>query len=104
MNAIQILAVIFLAALLVVAFVVTAPRIVSFIYYQLLKVCIRTPAKNTVTGDTTKQRIREFECRQLGCVNTAEYYIGMPQATCRRCGHKNHCAQPQVPEWRYPDD
>ena len=39
-----------------------------------------------------------------GCVTTARYYVGMPQATCRRCGHKNSCARSEIPEWSEPDD
>ncbi len=61
------------------------------------------PAKNTVTGDTPEQRAREWICRFEGCITVARYYAGMPQATCRRCGHRNRCAQSGVKEWREPD-
>ena len=63
----------------------------------------RTPAKNTVAGDTLKQRIRENNCRNLGCIHYGRYYVFMEQSTCRRCGHKNSCAQDIIEEWNIPE-
>ena len=70
--------------------------------YMLRKVW-STPAKNPLTGDTVAQRMREGICRNAGCVTTGEYYTGLAQATCRRCGHKNSCAGCHVKEWNIPD-
>ena len=69
----------------------------------ILKVIFRTPAKNTLTGDTIEQRMRESTCRSIGCVAHGEYYTMLQQATCRRCGHKNKCANSLVREWNLPD-
>jgi hypothetical protein len=55
--------------------------------------------KNPHSPNNIRFWVREFICDTFGCITTAKYYVGMPQATCRRCGHKNSCAQPQVPEW-----
>jgi len=84
-------------------FVLNMPLMLAIITNVSLKHLIKTPAKNNVTGDTPQQRVREFRCRIRGCIITGSYYQ-MPQATCRRCGHKNPCAQPQIPEWREPYD
>ena len=62
-----------------------------------------TPAKNPLTGDTTKQRLNEYLCKVNGCVTYGEYYTMYDQATCRRCGHKNRCANDLVKEWSLPD-
>lgn len=61
------------------------------------------PAKNTVTGDTPAQRARESTCRKVGCVTISKYYVGLPQAVCRRCGHRNKCARAHMKEWYIPD-
>ena len=61
------------------------------------------PCKNPLVEDTKEDRYNEWLCRTQGCITTASYYVGMPQATCCRCGHKNHCAQPQIKKWRLPD-
>jgi hypothetical protein len=87
-----------------VVFVLNLPLLIDIITGITLKKFVKTPAKNTVTGDTPQQRVREFKCKMNGCVTTARYYVGMPQATCRRCGHKNSCARSEIPEWSEPDD
>ena len=63
----------------------------------------RVPAKNIVTGDTLKQRMREQYCRVLGCIGLGEL-TGLPQAQCMRCGHKNKCAAAFIKEWSNPND
>ena len=63
----------------------------------------RTPAKNPLTGDTPAQRARESICRNVGCVVISKYYVGLPQAVCRRCGHRNKCAGAHMKEWYIPD-
>jgi uncharacterized OB-fold protein len=68
----------------------------------ILKAIFRTPAKNTLTGDTFEQRAREQRCKSGSCITVGSYY-GMPQATCARCGHRNKCAGNFVKEWSLPD-
>ena len=69
----------------------------------ILKAIFRKPAKNPLTGDTAKQRFSEYLCRVNGCITYGEYYTMYEQATCRRCGHKNGCANDFVKEWNLPD-
>jgi hypothetical protein len=38
-------------------------------------------------------------CRKFGCITTAFYYEGLPQASCRRCGMKTHYAASFVPNF-----
>ena len=64
---------------------------------------INEPCKNPLVDDSAEDRFYEAYCRKYGCVTTGSYYVGMPQATCCRCGHRNYCAQPQIKEWRLPD-
>jgi uncharacterized OB-fold protein len=69
---------------------------------KILRLFFRVPAKNPLTGDTLKQRMNESKCRRVGCVTIGGYYY-YPQATCRRCGHRNHGVNSHVKEWNLPD-
>jgi len=78
-------------------------RVNKLIFKLFIKLSWFQPCKNPLVNDTKLDRYNEWICRTYGCVTTASYYIGMPQATCKRCGGKNYCAQPQIPKWRLPD-
>lgn len=61
--------------------------------------------KNPLVEDTFYNRFNEWLCGKdfKSCIMFGSYY-GMPQASCRRCGHKNKgIASEGVPEWRLPD-
>jgi hypothetical protein len=83
--------------------VMNLPLLMAIISNCILERCVKTPAENTVTGNTPQQRVREYKCRVGGCKTVGRYY-GMSQATCRRCGHRNRSGADFVSEWSEPDD
>lgn len=90
----------FITGLGLIVLITLLPKV---IYYVLINAPKYRPCKNPLVEDTNEDRFNEWVCRTYGCVTTARHYVGMPQATCRRCGHKNPCAQTQIKEWRLPD-
>lgn len=100
----QIVALFFISSVLlcISGFVITV-LIAVFKHTRVLNRARKVKVRNPLVKDTFTNRIMESVCHYEGCVTTASYYVGMPQATCKRCGHKNHCTQPGVPEWRLPD-
>jgi len=81
----------------------TAAFICKVIFWFAVNIPRYEPCKNPLVDDCNEDRYNEFLCGINGCITTSSYYVGMPQATCKRCGHKNRCAQPQVKEWSLPD-
>lgn len=57
---------------------------------------------NPHVTNSIKNRIKLYICIHFGCIKTGSYY-NMPQAYCRRCGHKNEgICDPDYPEYSKP--
>ena len=71
--------------------------------FLIVSIPVYSRCKNPLVDDSNVDRYNEYLCLKHGCITTASYYVGMPQATCCRCGGRNWCAAKHVEEWRLPD-
>lgn len=65
---------------------------------------IFSKVKNPLIEDNLSNRYNEWLCGKKfqNCYHIGPYY-GMPQASCRRCGHKNYgIAADFISEWSLP--
>lgn len=58
---------------------------------------------NPLVEQTPKVRFNQWRCKKSGCLTTAEYYVGMPQSHCRRCGKMTYYADRKICNpWELP--
>lgn len=103
MNDALIMSLVVLGSLCFAFLVANARMFFHYFTYKILETLLCKPAKNTLVKDSPNQRAREFICKIYGCETIGKYYK-LPQATCRRCGHKNKCAGDHMPEWNNPNN
>lgn len=60
---------------------------------------------NPLVEQTFSVMLKQLYCLNFGCVTTSTYYVGLPQAHCKRCGKMTHYADKKICDpWEKPDD